>query len=40
MIDTWSYPPDDMEDQCGFCGEFCDTKLCCKECNKAYEAEN
>lgn len=40
MIDTWSYPPDDVENKCGFCGEQCDNSYCSKECKKAYESEN
>ena len=33
-------PPDDLEDECIFCGEPCDGLYCSKECKKAYEAEN
>lgn len=40
MIDTWNNPPEDMEDECRFCGEQCDGQYCSKECRKAYEAEN
>lgn len=40
MIDTWSYPPDDMEDQCEFCSEQCDGRFCSDSCRREYEADN
>jgi hypothetical protein len=40
MIDTWSYPPDDMEDECGFCGETCNGNYCSDSCRREYEADN
>jgi hypothetical protein len=40
MIDTWSYPPDDMEDQCEFCSEQCDGRFCSDSCKREYEADN
>ena len=40
MIDSREYPPEEKENQCGFCGEDSDGKFCCKECEKAYKSEN
>jgi len=40
MIDTWSYPPDDMEDECNFCGETCNGHYCSDSCRREYEADN
>jgi hypothetical protein len=40
MIDTWSYPPDDMEDECDFCSEQCDGRFCSDSCRREYEADN
>jgi hypothetical protein len=41
MIDTYNNPyPEDMEDECSFCGEPCDGNYCSKDCKKAYESEN
>lgn len=40
MIDTWSYPPDDMEDECEFCGEPCDGRFCSDSCKREHAADN
>ena len=35
-----SYPPEEKENECAFCGEDCDGEFCSKECEKAYLKEN
>jgi hypothetical protein len=40
MIDTWNNPPDELEEECDFCGEPCNGHYCSRECKKAYESEN
>jgi hypothetical protein len=40
MLDTFNELPEELDNECGFCGEFCDKDFCCKECEKAYKSEN
>jgi len=40
MIDSRKYPPEELENECAFCGEPCDKEFCSKDCQKAYEREN
>ena len=34
------YPPEEMENECEYCGESCDGRFCNKECEQAYIADN
>ena len=34
------YPPEELENNCIYCGEDCNSQYCSKECKKAYESEN
>lgn len=34
------YPPEELENECGFCGEPCKDRFCNKECEMAYIADN
>lgn len=40
MIDTWNNPPEELQDECNFCGEQCNGSYCSRECKKGYESEN
>lgn len=40
MIDTWNNPPEELQDECNFCGEQCNGNYCSRECKKGYESEN
>ncbi len=33
-------PPEELENECLYCGEECESRYCNKECKKAYESEN
>lgn len=39
MYDEWKTenPPQEKENNCGFCGEDCDGEFCNSNCKKAYE---
>jgi hypothetical protein len=39
-MDTWNNPPEELEDDCKFCGEPSNGRYCSSECKKAYESEN
>jgi len=34
------YPPEEKENECEYCGEPCDVRFCCKECEMAYISDN
>ena len=40
MIDTYNNPPEELENECAFCGEPCSKTYCNSDCRKAYEREN
>ena len=40
MIDTYNNPPEELENECSFCGEPSTKTYCSSECRKAYESEN
>ena len=40
MIDTYNNPPEELENECSFCGEPSEKTYCSSECRKAYESEN
>jgi hypothetical protein len=33
-------PPEELENECFYCGEPCDKNYCDKNCKKAYEQDN
>ena len=36
----YGYPPEEKENECGYCGEPCDNEFCNLECGKAYDKDN
>ena len=40
MIDSREYQIEELENECLYCGEECETTYCCRECKKADEEEN
>jgi hypothetical protein len=40
MIDSREYPPEEYENECGYCGEECNGEFCSKSCRRGYECEN
>jgi hypothetical protein len=40
MIDSREYEPEELENECLYCGEECEHTYCNRECKKAYELEN
>jgi hypothetical protein len=40
MLDAYNEIPEELEDECWFCGSECDGKYCSRDCRNAYEAEN
>jgi hypothetical protein len=40
--DNWKQetPPQELENNCAFCGEQTESTYCSKDCKKAYEQEN
>lgn len=36
MIDSREYPEEELEDECGYCGEHCDGYFCNSNCKLAY----
>jgi len=39
-MDTYTDKPDQLENECLYCGEPCEKTYCNSECRKAYECEN
>ena len=33
-------PPEELENECAFCGEPCENEYCSSYCKRGYEAEN
>ncbi len=40
MIISNEYPPEECENECGYCGDECNGEFCSKSCSKAYKSEN
>ena len=40
MIDTYNNPPEELENECAYCGEPCSKTYCNSDCRKAYESDN
>ncbi len=39
--DEWKQDfPEELENECGYCGEPCESRFCNKECEMAYIADN
>ena len=39
--DSWKLDtPEDLENECDFCGEPCNGRYCDSQCKKAYEQDN
>lgn len=39
--DSWKLDtPEDLENECDFCGEPCNGRYCDNQCKKAYEQDN
>ncbi len=36
----YDYPPEELENECDYCGKPSRDRYCNKECKKAYEADN
>jgi hypothetical protein len=36
---NWEYPPEELENECAFCGEPCGKEFCSKACKKANEED-
>ena len=39
-MDTWTDKPDELENECSYCGDPCEKSYCSNECRRAYECEN
>ena len=40
MIDTYNNPPEELENECEYCGDPCVGPFCNSDCRKAYESDN
>lgn len=40
--DNWKQqaPPEELQNECAYCGEPCEKRYCDNECKKAYENDN
>lgn len=39
-MDTYTDKPDELENECSYCGDPCLKTYCSSECRRAYECEN
>jgi hypothetical protein len=40
MIDSREYPPEELENDCKYCGEPCENQFCDRDCRKGYHYDN